>query len=255
MLLAYVDGSGNTGHPNLRGSLMYSLGCVLVEAQDWSASFEAALALRRRLRDSYGLPIRTEIKAQYLIRGNGPLRKLQLPPRVRGLIYRAHMDALESMSVRAFAVAVDKRRLSEDACPGCFDTAWEGLLQRLERSTRDNNQPFMVIHDEGEDDAVRRWVRRSRRLLTAGSAFGQGSMGNRPVASRLVDDPVPRCSERSYFIQLADLVAYAAFRYEIPPSDPVSVICPKEMWSAIGGATFKEVSGLRTRSAPGIVLR
>jgi hypothetical protein len=79
-------------------------------------------------------------------------------------------------------------------------------------------------------------------------------MGNHP-ASRLIDDPVPRRSEGSYFIQLADLVAYAAFRFEISPSPPVAAVCPQGMWNDIGPATFSAATGLRPRSAPGIVLR
>jgi len=234
---------------------MFSLGCVLLKADDWSAAFEGALALRRRLRDAYGLPIRTEIKAQYLIRGNGPLRPLAFAPSVRRLIFRAHLDALGSIpSAKAFAVAVDKRNKSVAKCAECFDLAWEGLLQRLERTSTKEGQPFMVIHDEGENAAVQRWVRRSRRRLTAGSAFAPGSAGDHP-AVWLVDDPVPRRSQESYFIQYADLIAYAAFRYVIPPSQPVAAICPQDSWLAIGAATHTAVSKLQPRSAPGIVLR
>lgn len=256
MLLAYADASGNTGHPSLgRGaSLMYSLGCVLIKAEDWPDAFEATLTLRRNLKASYDLPIRTEIKANYLVRGNGPLAPLNYPPAVRGLIYRAHLRALSKMPVRAFAVAVDKRVRTPANCGDCFDLAWEGLLQRLATTSRKERQPFMVVHDEGEDPLVRSWVRRSRRHLTAGSAFGPGSAGDRP-AKLLVDDPVPRRSEQSYFVQMADLVAYAAFRYVVPPGGAVATVCPKESWMAMGSAIHRATTGLKPRSAPGIVLR
>lgn len=89
-------------------------------------------------------------------------------------------------------------------------------------------------------------------VLTAGSAFGTGS----PMGSKLlVDDPVPRTSHQSYSIQLADLVAYAAFTANVPPSAGVARLCPAGMWSNIGSATHTAVSGLRPRSKPDIVLR
>jgi hypothetical protein len=35
----------------------------------------------------------------------------------------------------------------------CFDLAWEGSLQRLERTSAKENTRFLVMHDEGENDA------------------------------------------------------------------------------------------------------
>ena len=78
MLLAYVDESGNTGAIASGGSLTFSLGCVLLDADQWPDAFDQLLNFRRRLRSTYGLPMRAEIKANYLLRNNGPFRKLGL---------------------------------------------------------------------------------------------------------------------------------------------------------------------------------
>ncbi len=149
-------------------------------------------------------------------------------------------------------MVVDKRDRS--LTPGAtFDLAWEGLLQRLERTSYYESKTFAVFHDEGEDDAIRKWVRRARRHLTAGSAYGMGSLSVN--ARLLVDDPVARRSQQSYFVQVADLVAYAAFRAVVPPGQALAAVCPAGMWDQIGAATHTKVSGLRPRSRPGIVLR
>ena len=53
-------------------------------------------------------------------------------------------------------------------------------------------------------------------------------------SSQLLDDPVSRNSTQSYFVQLADLAAYAAFRRHYPPpARPVQIV-PKMMWSELG---------------------
>jgi hypothetical protein len=251
VLLAYVDESGNTGPVNGGGSLTYTLGCVLVEAEQWPTAFEELLQLRRRLRTKFGLPMRAEVKANALLRGTGPFKKLALAPAERRLIYRAHLTILASLPARAFAVVVDKRGWNPK---DYFDLAWEGLLQRLERTSSHEQTTFMVLHDEGENAAVRAWVRRSRRHLTAGSAFGGPAVLRNP-ARMLVDDPVPRKSHHSYMVQLADLVAYAAFRSVIAPGANVAQVCPSPMWLAVGSATHVAVSSVRPRAAPGIVLR
>lgn len=71
----------------------------------------------------------------------------------------------------------------------------------------------------------------------------------------LVDDPVPRRSHQSYFVQLADLVAYSGFRAFVPPGTSIGAVCPADMWDELGAATHTAVSGLRPRSRPGIVVR
>jgi hypothetical protein len=252
--MAYLDGSGNTGSAQKGGSLMYVVGCVLISEDHWSEAFHQMVDLRRRLWKDLRLPTRTEVKAQYLVRGNGPLVRMAYQPWERHQIYRWHIDTLSQMPARAFAVAVDKRVSPLTTGDKIFDLAWEGLLQRLERTCTNEKSHLLLVHDAGENVAVRKWIRKARRYLTAGSAFTPGSMGNKP-ADLILDDPIPRDSRQSYFVQMADLVAYAAFRSVIPPSTAVGAVCPKTMWDRIGPATHKAVSGLRPRAAPGIVLR
>jgi hypothetical protein len=253
MLVAYIDESGSTGDPANGGSLTFTLGCVLVDADSWPSAFDELLKFRRRVRDRFGVHMRAEIKANYLLRNSGDLRRYALGHGARHVIYRAHMRVLAPLGVRAFAIVVDKR--SNFTTPGaCFDLAWEALLQRLERTSTKERTRFMVIHDEGENDAVRRWVRRARRYLTAGSAYGGGGTIVAP-ATMLIDDPVARQSTQSYFIQVADLVAYAAFRSVIPPGPNIESICPQGMWGEIGDATHRAVAALKPRAAAGIVLR
>jgi uncharacterized protein DUF3800 len=252
MLVAYIDESGNTGDPSNGGSLTFVLGCVLVDADSWPTVFDGLLRFRRRIRDKFGVRMRSEIKANYLIRNSGDLRPYGLGQGARRVIYRAHLRVLSSLGVRAFAVVVDKRT-GFTSPADCFDLAWEGLLQRLERTSTKEKTRFVVVHDEGENDAVRRWVRRARRYLTAGSAYGGGKIV--APAVQLIDDPVARQSRQSYFIQVADLVAYAAFRSVIRPGPNIQSICPQGMWAELGDATHRAVAALKPRAAAGIVLR
>ena len=76
--LAYVDESGNTGLP---GSRTYTLGCLFLDVDRWPDVFDQMIAFRRGLRDTHGVPVRAELKANYLLRGKGPLWPLALPER------------------------------------------------------------------------------------------------------------------------------------------------------------------------------
>ncbi|RLP90582.1 MULTISPECIES: DUF3800 domain-containing protein [unclassified Micromonospora] len=251
MLLAYIDESGNTGDIDKGGSLTYTLGCVLIDSEDWPDSFNEMLAFRRRIRDTFGVPMRVELKASYLLRNAGPLRDLGLAPAQRSLIYRAHMRELHQLKAKAFGIVIDKRKGTAPP-DDVFELAWTTLLQRLERASYYGNTPFMIFHDEGEDAQIRKLVRKARRYLTAGSMYGGGSLVN--AAKRLIDDPVARRSDHSYLVQMADLVAYAAFRSTIAPGGSIAAVCPQNMWEQIGEAIRTETNRVKG-GTPGIVVR
>jgi hypothetical protein len=156
------------------------------------------------------------------------------------------------LGLRAFAVVVRKAELWASE-PGADprERAWEYLLQRLERMSTLSRVPVMIIHDEGEGAIVRKYARRARRAGGAGSRLGTGHL-SRP-ARLLIDDPVERRSHENYFIQLADLTAYAAFRSVFPPpARPVQIV-PQTMWSELGTAAYAEVNKY-AGGTPGIVI-
>jgi hypothetical protein len=253
MYLAYVDDSGDLGtYAPGGGSLTYTLGCVLVEDSAWNGAFESLLLLRRFLNAKLGVPVRAEIKSNHLVRNGGPFHARPQSEKTRRNIYRMHLRVLPKNGLQAFAVVVDKQ-LCATRYPGRDprEMAWETLLQRLERTSSSWTTPFMILHDEGENDLVRKWVRKARRHLTAGSAFGTGSLTF--AAKWFIDDPVPKQSHHSYFIQVADLVAYAAFR-KLHASPHAKPVVPTTMWDAIGTARLSVVNYM-SGGPPGIVTR
>jgi hypothetical protein len=231
---AYVDESGDSG---AGGSRSYSLACVLVDSDTWPDRFDRLIDYRRHLRTLFGLPVRAELKANHLLRNAGAFRSLGLSESARFAIYRQTMRLHAKLGFKTFAILVDKANHPNRTAD---DIAWEYLLQRLERFTTYGGEQALVVHDEGNTPAIRALARKSRRAGTAGSMMGTGVL-QRPF-SRLLDDPVPRDSSQSYFLQLADLAAYAAFRrHHPPPPRPVQIV-PKLMWDEMGSARFGAVN-------------
>jgi hypothetical protein len=233
--LAYIDESGDSGPTASGGSRTYSLGCVLVDAARWPEVFDDLIAFRRFIRDAFRIPVRAEIKASELIAGKGVFRLLGTSDVERRAIFRLHMTIQPKLGLRAFAVVTPKDELFRnrpDADPR--DTAWEALLNRLERIMFYDKHPILINHDEGEDAIIRKLARKARRAGTAGSRFGTGML--KVPARLLIDDPIPRRSDHSYFIQLADLNAYAAYRRVFPPPKNRYTIVPQSTWDRLGSA-------------------
>jgi Protein of unknown function (DUF3800) len=243
--IAYVDESGNVGRKGRGATQSFTLACVLMPAADWLTTFDQMIAFRRFVRERFGVPVRVELKAGYLVRNEGPYFKHHpLPPDMRRTIYRQAMRLHAKIGLQTFAVLIDKAKLEAEK-PGTNprDVAWEYLLQRLERAS--NNPPlgptdFMLVHDAGEGEVARRLARKARRHGTAGSQFGTGYL-DRPF-QRLIDDPIPRDSRQSYFVQLADLAAYAAYRRFFPPPPHIDSIVPQKMWDELGDARYRPVT-------------
>lgn len=219
---AYVDESGDTGAVSNGGSTTYTLGCVLVPMANWTDSLDYLVNLRRNLRNTYNLRMAMEVKANHLVGVKKVYRDLGLGDGQVRDIYRRHVDATVRFSSGVAAVVVHKSLIVRtDIDP--FETAWEYLLTRLRMRSEANGHPIMLVHDEGEADRVRKHLRRFRRHNWQGSQFGDARL--------LVEDPVARNSQHSYFIQLADLIAYAASRNVVPAHGKTTKICDETMWA------------------------
>jgi Protein of unknown function (DUF3800) len=248
MFIAHVDESGDSGEPEKPGtSRTYTLGCVMIDAGRWPEVFDRTISFRRHMRRLFGIPVRAEIKSKTLIRGSGPFETLRLSDEARHHVYRQCLRLMPKLKLDVFGVVVDKQRLKDSApAEGKFDpeaTAWEWLIQRLERRSFYETRPALMIYDraeEGYDLRVRKAARKARRAGTAGSQFGTGML--HVPFQRLVNDPIPRDSAESYFLQFADLAAYAAFRrLYAPPPRPAQIV-PQRMWDELGTARFTAVT-------------
>lgn len=249
MYIAYVDESGSTGDIAAGGSISYTLGCVLVRSSQWPAAFDALIGYRRFVKARFGLLIRSEIKANHLLRNGGDFRAIALSETARHAIYRGMLRLCPKLELKAFAVVIRKDRLRRPSVAHEF--AWTFLLQRLERVTTKQTDELLLVHDEGDTARIRALARRARRAGIAGSAFGPGFL--HVPFRRLIDDPVPRRSHESLFLQLADLVAYAAFRRVYAPPPRAVHVVPELMWDELGSARFAEVNQRSGGPSPGIV--
>ena len=98
--------------------------------------------------------------------------------------------------------------------------AFERLLNRINRTMDAWDSHAIIICDEGEESTYTRLTRRMGVYNPIPSAFGvwqdTGELTRNIPTDRILEDPFFKRSERSYFIQLVDFVAYALLRREAP---------------------------------------
>jgi len=245
MFFAYFDESGDTGFTRSPTST-FALSCLLIDDRDWLSALDQTIFFRRYLRDKFHIKPRAELKAAWLIHNKGEIRESGLSYPARLAAYKAAMRFQRKAGVfRSFVILVDKSRITKHPSD-VREIAWRYAVQRLERfgtAARDN---LHVLPDEGHGDFIRKKIRAIRRFSYVPSAFGGQALGRN--AENIVEDCSDRSSRESFFIQLADLNAYAAFR-KVFPADTFGA----DIWDELGNSRVLEVNSLRG-GPPGIVV-
>lgn len=234
MFFAYFDESGDSGFVSSPTST-FTLACVLVDDANWLELLDQLVAFRRYLRDNFRIPPRAELKAQWLIHNRGDIRPAGLTYPARMQAYRAAMRFQRKCGlIHTFAVVIEKGKLKKQV-PDPRAWGWTIALERLERFGTSQQQNSHVLPDEGHGDFIRKKLREMRRFHRVPSAFGTDPLERK--AENIVEDSSDRRSQDSYFIQLADLNAYAAFRRVHPGST-----FDGSFWDELGDARVKQVS-------------
>lgn len=221
MYIVYVDESGDPGMAP-GGTPFYVVSGLIVHESDWNETFQHFLDLRRSISLVYGLPQRIHFHATEIVNGHGPYHHTQsgLSDANRLQLYLEILQFLGQLtSLRVLNIFVRKDRLT-DPQTNVFELAWSRFIQRfhnfLDHGGTKGPQEFgLVFTDRTHDDELRRLLRRMRAFNYVPSQYG-GSPSRRILVSRVLDDPIPRTSDHSYYIQMADLIAFALARRDYP---------------------------------------
>ena len=247
MYLAYLDESGDAGAAGSPTGY-FVVACVVLDAAQWLDALDSLMYWRRYLRTTHGISTRAEIKASVgFLRGAGAFRGVPLDRAGRMALYADSLQhVVNSVPARVFAVAIDKAPAGQRGWTDPRIPAWTFAFQRLQKFATTQNDQVMVFPDEGHDFLLKRLLRKGRRYHQIGGHFG--SALQLPM-SRIVEDPNSRKSHESYFIQLADWLAFAAHRSSyVDPKGPYSA----SLWDGVGALHLAEVNRL-TGGPPAIV--
>jgi len=237
MYFAYFDESGDTG-ANGSPTTTFVLSALLLNDKDWLAALDKTVAFRQYLKKHFRIPPRAEIKASWLIHNKGDIRVAGLTFASRIAAYQASMRFQRTCGLfKIFAVLINKKAIKK---PGSDirEIAWRFAIQRLERFGTNTKENVHVIPDEGHSEFIKKKIRQMRRFNYVPSAFGFGTLARK--AENIIEDPSERRSQESYFIQFADLNAYAAFRRVFP-----APTFGHKIWDELGVSRLTAVNRLR----------
>ncbi|MEX2570439.1 MAG: DUF3800 domain-containing protein [Gemmatimonadota bacterium] len=240
MYLCYVDESGDSGYAAQGSpSTAFVLSAVLLQHTEWADLLDRLKTMRGYFHQKFGVSRRVELKANYLIHRKGPFKTMGLSPTERLKIYEYVMRMQEKETrFTTFAVLIDKGKINKPQSVDPRAQAWKLLIERIDNFTG-TDENVMLFPDAGHGYFIQRMVRRMRRHHRVESAFEPGTFLEAD-ALRLVEDPSDRVSHDSYFIQLADLNAYAALRTVHPSTN-----MDGRYWEMLGERRLEAVNRIR----------
>lgn len=214
MYIAYYDECGDDGFPKY-SSPLFALTAVYIHYLKWQGIYEKIRLFRRTLKNQFGLPIRLEMHAKYFLLNKNPYRELQISDQNRIQILDLYIRLIGNLDLKIINVVIDKPKIQKPDYD-VLDTSLKYSIQRVENTLaarKDNNDRFMIITDEGRVGKMRSIARAMQSINFIPSKFSPNPY--RSDIKLLIEDPLPKDSRESYFIQLADLVAFVVYQHSL----------------------------------------
>lgn len=211
MRIAYYDEAGDDGVPG--SSPVFVLGSMYMHYLHWQGNYERVQRFRGHLRERYKFPVKLEIHSKELLLNKNPYRHFGISDDDRVAIIGECCDLIASLDARLMNVAIVKARIRNGDYP-VLDNAVTYSVQRIENDLRvkfNPNERFLIITDNGRVGKMRATTRRIQRINFIPSKFAQGSY--RQEIRTLIEDPLPKDSKESHFIQLVDVVSNIVYLY------------------------------------------
>lgn len=210
----YVDESGDVGLRNSPTNY-FVLSALVVHEKNWLELLDSLKTFRTSLKQTKKLKLRDEIHASAFINSPGKLQRIKRNDRLDILKQTLNWAAQHSAKISTFSVVIDKPQAMVKNID-VFETAWLYLIQRFENTLKYQNFPEqkileapqygMLFCDNTNGTKLREILRKMRRYNPIPQRGGGGFTQNNMYL--IIEDEVMRDSKHSYFIQIADVIAY-----------------------------------------------
>ena len=212
MYLAYYDESGDDGFP-ATSSRLFVLSVVYQHHLVWRQNFEIAKAFKRQLAKDFPFPFHEELHTREFLLNKNPYFNWRISEQDRVRVIELYCQLCAQLDLKIINVAIVKPRI-QAAEFDVLDTALKFSVQRIENDLAAQSQNrFMIITDWGRVGKMRKTTRRVQKINFIPSKFGPTP--RRQEIQKLIEDPLPKDSSESYFIQLADLTACVVSLYAV----------------------------------------
>ncbi len=210
MYISYFDETGDDGYPKYTTKL-FVMTSIYMHYQNWKSNYEQIKEFRLYLKNRYNFPIKLEFHTNDFLLGKKPYTGMGITKDQKRIILFEFFDFLSSLDVKIINVVINKTKITDNY--DVLGNAFTYNIQRIENDLKsiDPASRFMIITDEGRIEKMVKTARKIQAINYIPSKFGP--LKYRNDIQKLIEDPLPKRSEDSYFIQLSDMVSFMVFLY------------------------------------------
>lgn len=218
MYIAYFDETGDDGYPKYSSEL-FVLTSIYSHFQNWKDNYHKISQFRIYLKEKYDLPIKTEMHTKLVLLNKGIYRNMSLNTNKRVELVYEFADFIASLDIHAINVCINKLKINnknQKIYRNVLDVAVNFNVQRIENyiNKKDPGSKFMIITDEGRVGMMKRTTRKIQKINFIPSQYSPTTY--RQEIKLLIEDPLPKDSKESYFIQIADFISYFVYYVKYP---------------------------------------
>lgn len=254
----------------------FCLSAIGIKHTHWHDCFRTVQEHRRNLKADHGIYLRKEIHARDFVAGRGQISPTIIGKHTRVRLYLGLLNLVAQLpEVMIVNVCLDAKGRRDPQLD-----AWDRLLNRIERTMLefesrelpkrkslvaaalkpDVKEPdqlaierrllsyaprAMIFADKCRESEITRAFRKMTVFNPIPSKHGNWTVGrtkNIPL-ERIIEDPVFKDSARSYFVQLADCVAFGLLKRETLPTPNIKKYGVDSFFeSALSGVCFRPAS-------------
>ncbi len=233
--IAYIDESYD--------DKVFGMSALIIPDHSWRAAFTRLQAYRRFLKLKYGVFTSKEFHATEFVAGRGRIAPNAIPKGLRAFIFREYLEIHTALPGAAIISGCWPREGA--SLTDVHVRAFSRIQERLQRRCVAQNNQILMVVDEGRAVELQRIARRTKVWNPVGSMFGaweDGSAFKNIPNDRLIEDPVFKSSQRSYFLQSADFIAYALLKSEVPATPHVGKYRLNEAYEVLEPICVKAAS-------------
>ncbi len=252
----------------------FCLSAIGIRHGDWHECFSRLRQHRALLKQDFGIFLRKEIHAHEFVSGRGRISDQLIGKYQRSRIFDQLLSSVAQLpNVMLINVCLDVKGRSDPQLD-----AWDRLTNRIERTMlefekreiplrRDlmaklptayaerhilelrlnSYRPRAVIFaDEGRESEITKVMRKMSVFNPIPSQFGKWKAGkatqNIPI-ERVIEDPIFKKSHQSFFLQLADCVAFALLKREVAATQNIKKYGIHKMFEhRLSGVCYRKAS-------------
>ena len=221
MYLVYYDEAGDDGYPRTKSDL-FALSALYMHESNWKYNFDKLISARNQFFKKYGLASWRELHTRKFMEYIDDYQDINLDINKRIALLDEYVGCISKLKAKVVNCVINKTKINRPDYL-VLDNCLSYSIQRIENDLKladktlkwqkkyTSQSNFLIFIDQGREAKM---VETSRRIQKNNliKSLINGNYYQSKI-KRLIEDPLPKISSQSLFIQVSDFIVSILYLY------------------------------------------